>query len=96
MGFALLPDRLGIMADQRVNRFEPLLWWLFRLPTSDDPSEQGDERIGPLLVLETVCCQRFVALVMSLLHPADEHRREIIQGLSGADPEQGHRQGHPL
>jgi hypothetical protein len=96
MGFALRTDRVGIRADQRVDGREALIWGLTGLPVIHDLPQQGDQRIGLLLVLAVVVLKGFLALVMKLLHAADKHLGHVIQGLSRPDADQGDGQRDPF
>jgi hypothetical protein len=90
MGFALRPHRLGLITDAGRACGMPRLGRLVGLPVTDHRPQQGDERIGLLLRLVPILLQRFLALVVPLLHAPDQHVRQVIQGLGGTDTNQGH------
>jgi hypothetical protein len=90
MGFALRTNRLGLITNAGRECGEPLLWRLVALPVTHNLSQQRDECIGLLLVLLPVFLQRFLALVVQLLHASNQHIRQVVQGLRGSDTNQGH------
>ena len=66
------------------------------MPIADDLPQQGDEGIGLLLMLAAIVGQGVIGLLMELLEAADEHLRQVIQGLSCLDTDQGDREGDPF